>query len=87
MGRAIDGTAPDKPGAVREIALHQLLAMTKGGGTAMMIRVAKRLQLFLFLLQSFFLGKCLCALTYLISFTEQVNHAPQAHKENANANR
>jgi len=48
----------------------QVLAMTKGEGLAMTIRVAKRLQLLFFLLQSFFLSKCLCALTCLISFTE-----------------
>jgi hypothetical protein len=48
----------------------QVLAMTKGEGLAMTIRVAKRLQLFLFLLQPFFLSKCLCALTYFVSFTE-----------------
>jgi hypothetical protein len=47
------------------------LRMTKGEGSAMPIRVAKRLQLFfLLLLQSFFLGKCLCVLTFLVSFSE-----------------
>jgi len=46
------------------------LRMTKGEGLAETIRVAKRLQLLLFLLQSFFLSKCLCVLTFLVSFTD-----------------
>ena len=56
--------------SVRLPRTFQVLAMTKGEGLAMTIRVAKRPQLFLFLLQSFFLSKCPCALTYFVSFTE-----------------
>jgi hypothetical protein len=61
--------------------------MTKCEELAVTTRVAKESQLFLFLLQPFFLGKCLCALTYLISLAEQVDHATQAHEENANPDR
>jgi len=48
----------------------QVLAMTKGLGLAITIRVAKRLQLLFFLLESFFLSKCLCVLTFFVSFTD-----------------
>jgi hypothetical protein len=65
----------------------QVLAMTKGEGLAVTIRVAKRLQLLLLLVESFFLGKCLCALTYLVSSAQEIDHSPQAHKENADADR
>jgi len=46
------------------------LRMTKGEGLAVAIRVAKRPQLLLFLLQSLFPGKYLCVLTFLVGFTD-----------------
>ena len=64
--------------SVRLPRTFQVLAMTKrevarkdkNEGPARTIRVAKRLEFLLFLLQPFFLGKCLCALFYLISFID-----------------
>jgi len=73
--------------AEESLRFFATLAMTKGERLAMTIRIAKRLELPLFLLQSLFPGKCPCALTFLISFSEQLDHATQAHKENASANR
>jgi len=56
--------------AEESLRFFATLRMTKGGGLAVKIRVAKRPQLFLFLFQSLFPGKCLCALAFLVSFTE-----------------
>jgi hypothetical protein len=60
--------------------------MTKGEALAMTIRVAKRLQLLLFLLQSFFLGKCLCALAYLVSFGKQPDEGAYEGKADTKPN-
>jgi len=61
--------------AEESLRFFATLRMTKGGGLAITIRVAKRPRLLLFLLQSFFLIRCLCAPNYLLSFTKQVDHA------------
>jgi len=63
------------------------LAMTKGEGLAITIRVAKRPQLFLFLLQSFFPSKCLCVLTYLVSFGKQPDKCADEGKADTKPNR
>ena len=65
----------------------QVLAMTKSGGQAMIIRVAKRPQLFLFLLQSFFPLKCLCPLAYLVSFGKQPDKRAYEGKADTKPNR
>ena len=57
--------------AEESLRFFATLRMTKGGGLAVKIRVAKRPQLLLLLLYSLFLLKCLCALTYLVSFGKQ----------------
>jgi len=63
------------------------LAMTKSEGLAVAIRIAKRLQLSLFLLQSFFLSKCLCALAYLVSFGKQPDKCADEGKADTKPNR
>jgi len=82
------GALPDNAALFQRLTrTFQVLAMIKGEGLAMAVRVAKRLQLFLFLLQSLLPSKCLCALAFLVSFGKQPDEGAYESKANTKPNR